>query len=552
MRGGLRLRLPRWLGAALAANVIGALTALVAGAGGPARAALAGGVPHSETVIPSPVAHVSAPVISIALTPDGQGYWLASRDGGVLTEGDAAFYGSAGNLHLSAPIVAMATTPDGRGYWLVGSDGGVMTYGDAGFFGSAGNLRLGAPIVAMAATPDGRGYWLVGSDGGVMTYGDAGFFGSAGNLRLGAPIVGMAPTPDGQGYWLAGSDGGIMTYGDAPFLGSAGNLRLGGPISAVAATPDGRGYWLVGMDGGVMTYGDAPYVGTGLGKWPITSVTSGPAVAGYLLAAGDGEVVSAATPVASPQSVANGQGLNTNQTPSVPVTTTTPTTTPTTAPGSPTPTTTPTTTPPTTTSSGWTPTATDSGYTFLYPNGSGGTQARWNPCTAIRWAVNLSDAPSNALADAQQAISYVSSATGIPFQYVGTTTFAPNPSGAGGQYPSGIDAVIAWLAPAQFGATGAEAGLGGDWWESSGGPEKIFEGYAIVNGDMAKSLLRPGFSEGYSEGHLLLHELGHMMGLGHTQDPAEVMYPSQGPLSPGTYDTGDLTGLKTLGTGGCL
>ena len=42
---------------------------------------------------------------------------------------------------LNAPIVGMATTPDGGGYWLVASDGGVFTFGDAGFYGSTGNFK---------------------------------------------------------------------------------------------------------------------------------------------------------------------------------------------------------------------------------------------------------------------------------------------------------------------------------------------------------------------------------------------------------------------------
>ena len=60
----------------------------------------------------------------------------------------------------------MAATANGGGYWLVGADGGVFTFGDAAFYGSAGNLRLTRPVVGMAATADGKGYWLVASDGG--------------------------------------------------------------------------------------------------------------------------------------------------------------------------------------------------------------------------------------------------------------------------------------------------------------------------------------------------------------------------------------------------
>jgi N-acetylmuramoyl-L-alanine amidase len=61
----------------------------------------------------------------------------------------------------NAPIVGMAATPDGGGYWLVASDGGIFTFGDAGFFGSEGGTALNAPIVGMATTPDGGGYWLI-------------------------------------------------------------------------------------------------------------------------------------------------------------------------------------------------------------------------------------------------------------------------------------------------------------------------------------------------------------------------------------------------------
>ena len=38
--------------------------------------------------------------------------------------------------HLNKPIVGMAATPDGDGYWLVASDGGIFSFGDAAFYGS--------------------------------------------------------------------------------------------------------------------------------------------------------------------------------------------------------------------------------------------------------------------------------------------------------------------------------------------------------------------------------------------------------------------------------
>ncbi|MDP9401779.1 MAG: hypothetical protein M3P85_00265, partial [Actinomycetota bacterium] len=62
-----------------------------------------------------------------------------------------AFRGSTGAIRLNKPIVGMAPTPSGNGYWMVASDGGVFAFGDAAFLGSTGALALNQPIVGMAA-----------------------------------------------------------------------------------------------------------------------------------------------------------------------------------------------------------------------------------------------------------------------------------------------------------------------------------------------------------------------------------------------------------------
>ena len=107
-----------------------------------------------------------------------------ASDGGIFTFGDAGFFGSQGGKPLNAPIVGMAATPDGGGYWLVASDGGVFSFGDAKFYGSTGGKPLNRPIVGMAPGSNGLGYWLVASDGGVFSFGDAAFHGSMGGTPL--------------------------------------------------------------------------------------------------------------------------------------------------------------------------------------------------------------------------------------------------------------------------------------------------------------------------------------------------------------------------------
>ena len=166
------------------------------------------------------IAHVSQAARHRRAHPDPQGTVARGFGRRDLQLRRRRFHGSTGAMRLNKPIVAMAATNTGKGYWLCASDGGIFAYGDAKFHGSTGAIRLNKPIVAMAATPTGRGYWLCASDGGIFAYGDAKFFGSTGAIRLNQPIVAMAATKTGKGYWLCASDGGIFNYGDAKFHGA--------------------------------------------------------------------------------------------------------------------------------------------------------------------------------------------------------------------------------------------------------------------------------------------------------------------------------------------
>ncbi len=90
----------------------------------------------------------SAQISGIATSVMGARLWLVGIDGGVFAPevlttqalvSPSPFFGSLPGLGIVpvAPIVGIAATPDGDGYWLVGADGGVFAFGDAHFFGSA-------------------------------------------------------------------------------------------------------------------------------------------------------------------------------------------------------------------------------------------------------------------------------------------------------------------------------------------------------------------------------------------------------------------------------
>lgn len=53
---------------------------------------------------------------------------------------------------MVAPVVGMAATPDGGGYWLVAADGGVFAFGDAQFHGSTGANPPAEPVVGIVGS----------------------------------------------------------------------------------------------------------------------------------------------------------------------------------------------------------------------------------------------------------------------------------------------------------------------------------------------------------------------------------------------------------------
>jgi len=241
-------------------------------------------------------AHTSAPIVGGASVPGGGGYWLVASDGTVYTFGDAKSYGDtytdgltgfSGSKPLNAPIVGMAVTPNGGGYWLVAADGGVFNFGNAPFLGSTytygitgltGSKPLNTPITAIVSTPTGDGYWLIAKDGGVFDFGNAPFLGSTytygltgltGKRPLDAPVIGAIATPSGQGYYMVAADGGVFDFGDAHFEGSAydlGYTGLGGknplpaPVSSLMVNPNGSGYYALCKNGTILAIGGAPSI----------------------------------------------------------------------------------------------------------------------------------------------------------------------------------------------------------------------------------------------------------------------------------------------------
>ncbi len=139
-------------------------------------------IPFGDGVFRGQLFPLPVQAVGLALTPTGQGYWIATADAQVFAFGDAVLHTvTSGALPAggaegappkpNGPTVAIAASPDGKGYWLLGRDGGVFSFG-VPFHGSVGDRHPYAKAVDLRPTDSGQGYYVAGTDGAVFAFGD--------------------------------------------------------------------------------------------------------------------------------------------------------------------------------------------------------------------------------------------------------------------------------------------------------------------------------------------------------------------------------------------
>jgi hypothetical protein len=180
---------------------------------------------------------------------------------------------------------------------------------------------------------------------------------------------------------------------------------------------------------------------------------------------------------------------------------------------------------------------------------------RYDPCRPIHYVIRDENTPAGGDDEILQAVAATSKATGLKFIYDGKTTEKPTakrpaylPARYGDRW---APVLIAWTSPTEIpGLKGSIDGLGGSNWYAT----DPAHGYAYVSGTVfldAPQITSERSDPGGSSTTLMVaeHELGHVVGLNHVNDPTQIMY-FQG--NRGTaYGAGDLRGLAYEGAGAC-
>jgi hypothetical protein len=191
--------------------------------------------------------------------------------------------------------------------------------------------------------------------------------------------------------------------------------------------------------------------------------------------------------------------------------------------------------------------------------GGDGHKIRWDPCAGpITWTFNPDHMPHHGRKQLRAGFRRIERATGLHFEYAGTTGQKPNPFGT--EIRNGADLIIGWRTARDYRLFRHQpqvVGEGGNthrygYREADGTrASRAISGGVVLNASRDRKL-DEGFGRGYTWGEVIVHEIGHVLGLGHIGARTQVMY-FQTIRRDANWGAGDLRGLTKVGNSrGCL
>lgn len=184
----------------------------------------------------------------------------------------------------------------------------------------------------------------------------------------------------------------------------------------------------------------------------------------------------------------------------------------------------------------------------------GGLPVTYDPCRPVHFVVNPASMPPGGVELVQRAVRMLSTATGLVFVDDGLTSeplSERRPAVEQERYGNRwAPVLIGWSDAAAYPElAGDVAGVGGSTTVTPRGPAsaRLVSGQVALDADLFGQLAGANAVE--QQQAIVLHELAHVVGLGHVSSPTELMFPSTSKQA--RFGPGDLEGLAVLGQGVC-
>lgn len=186
----------------------------------------------------------------------------------------------------------------------------------------------------------------------------------------------------------------------------------------------------------------------------------------------------------------------------------------------------------------------------------------FDPCRPIHYVVRAQNAPEEGDKIIAEAVAAVSDATGFVFVYDGPTSESASENRAAYQPERYGDrwapVLFAWetaveepkfaVIPAP--GSGTNLGIGGSTIKKADGWNDLSVTGQVRLNAAAMAAVAAGTQGRDQIRAVIKHELGHVLGLGHVDDPSQLMFATMsGSITD--YAPGDLAGLAILGAGKC-
>jgi hypothetical protein len=194
-------------------------------------------------------------------------------------------------------------------------------------------------------------------------------------------------------------------------------------------------------------------------------------------------------------------------------------------------------------------------FSFAATQADGASPVTWSPCRPIHYVVRVLHQPPGGDRAVDRAFGAVSAATGLTFVDDGPTDEGPSDPRAPYQPDRYGDrwapVLVAWATPDEVPDFGVDiAGeAGATRLTTPDGDIAYVSGVVFL--DPAKYIQSAAQSSPAVADAVILHELGHLVGLAHVNDPNQVMWPRGNATGLTAFQPGDRAGLSALGRGAC-